>query len=260
MYQVLTPLEAQFIQQDREHLEVVVLLVAHHVDHLIDGEILEAQLGCTDVLRHIYAGTIGTEQQLLIQALLGQVGPYRTVFSAIEETLLQTFFHLLLTFQIGVAFVIYLVEAYAQCLVCLIEAGIYPFVHLLPQATNLRVVLLPLHQHLMCFLNKGCFLLGLLLVHALSHEFLHLLAVVLVKGHIVITYQMVTLLATCLRSLTVTILKPCQHALADVNTTVVNDIGLHYLVTIGLHYVGKRPTQQVVTYMTQVKGLIGIRT
>ena len=42
MHEVFAPLEAEFVEQDAQHLEVVVLLIAHHVDHLVDGEVLEA--------------------------------------------------------------------------------------------------------------------------------------------------------------------------------------------------------------------------
>ena len=62
MHEVLTPVEAELVEEDREHLEVVVLLVAHHVDHLVDGVVLEAELGGTDVLSHVYRCAVATEQ------------------------------------------------------------------------------------------------------------------------------------------------------------------------------------------------------
>ena len=126
VYQLLAPLEAQTIQQDREHLEVIVLFVAHHIDHLVDGEILETHLCRSDVLGHVDAGSIATEQQLLIQSLVGKVCPYRVILMALEESLGETFLHLGLTFQIGLALVVDLIEADAHLLVSLVEAGIYP--------------------------------------------------------------------------------------------------------------------------------------
>ena len=101
-------------------------------------------------------------------------------------------------------------------------------------------------------------MLGLLLVHALSHKFLDLLAVVLVEGHIIVADEMVALLTRRLWCLTVAIFQPGEHRLTDVDTTVVHDIGLYHLVTVGLHNLCQRPPQKVVAYMTEVKGLIGI--
>ena len=54
VYQFFAPLEAKTVQKDGEHLEVVVLLVAHHINHLVDGVVLEAHLSSTNILRHIY--------------------------------------------------------------------------------------------------------------------------------------------------------------------------------------------------------------
>ena len=53
MNKVFAPFEAEFVEEDGEHLEVVVLLVAHYVNHLVDGEVLETEFGGTDVLCHI---------------------------------------------------------------------------------------------------------------------------------------------------------------------------------------------------------------
>ena len=101
MHQTLAKSEAQFIQQDGEHLEVVVLLIAHHIDHLVDGVVVETQLRRTNILGHIDRGTILTEQQLLVQTIFRQVSPYRTILPTVEDTLLQTFQYLCLTLQVG---------------------------------------------------------------------------------------------------------------------------------------------------------------
>ena len=87
VYEVLAPLESQFIQQDGKNLEVIVLLVSHHIDHLVNGEVGEAHLGGADVLRHVDAGAVGAEQQLLVQALVCEVSPHRVVVLAEEQAL-----------------------------------------------------------------------------------------------------------------------------------------------------------------------------
>ena len=258
VYQFLAPLESETVEQDGEHLEVVVLLVAYHIDHLVDGIVLEAHLGGADVLGHIDRGTVGAEQQLLVESLVGEVSPYGAVIMALEESFLQTLLHLCLTLQIGLALIVYLVKGDTHLLVGLVEAGIYPAVHLLPQGTHLGITLLPLHQHLMGFLDEGSLLLGLLLVHTLCNKLLDLLAVVLVEGHVVVAYQVVALLARAFRRLTVAPLQPGEHRLADVDTTVVDDVGLHHAVAVGLHNLSQRPAKQVVANVTKMQGLVGI--
>ena len=58
VHQFLTPLEAQTVQQNAKHLEVVVLLIAYDIDHLVYGIVLEAHLGSTDILCHIDGSTV----------------------------------------------------------------------------------------------------------------------------------------------------------------------------------------------------------
>ena len=260
MYQVLAPAEAETVEQQREHLEMVVLFVAHHINHLVNGIVVEAHLSRADVLRHIDAGAIAAQQQFLVQPRIGEVGPHRAIVLAEEETLVESLLHLRLSAQVGLALIVYLVKRHSHLLVSLVEAGIHPAVHLLPQGAHLGVVLLPLHQHLVSLLDEGCLLLGLLFVHAFGHELLHLLTVVLVEQHVVVANEVVALLATRLRRLAVTPLQPCQHRLADVYATVVDDVRLHHAVAIGLHDFGQAPTQQVVAHMAQVQRFVGVRT
>ena len=161
--QLLTPLEAKTVEQDRKHLEVIVLFVAHHIDHLIDGEVLETHLGRTDVLRHIDRGAVRTQQQFLIQTLVGQVGPNRVVLVALKQTLSESFLYFGLTLQVGLTLVVDLIKRNAHLLVGLVETGIYPVVHLLPQGANLRIVVLPFYQHLVSLLDERSLLLCLFL-------------------------------------------------------------------------------------------------
>ena len=110
MSELLTPLESKTIEQDRENLEVVVLLVTYYVDHLIDGEILETHLGSTDVLSHINTGSIATKQELLVETLVGKVGPYRIILMALEESFSKTLLYLSLTLKVCLALVVDFIE------------------------------------------------------------------------------------------------------------------------------------------------------
>ena len=147
MHEFLAPFEAQFVQQKTQNLKVIILLVAHDVDHLINVVVVEALRRRADVLRHIDARSISAQEEFLIQAVGRKVDPYRTVVLAEEESLRQAFQYLCFAVQIGFALVINLVEAYAECAIRLIEAGIHPIIHLLPKAAHLRVVLFPFHEH-----------------------------------------------------------------------------------------------------------------
>ena len=185
---------------------------------------------------------------------------------ALEETFLQSFFHLRLAFQIGLAFVVYLVEADAQCLVSLVETGVHPRVHLLPQCAHLGIALFPLHQHGVCLLDERSlglgFLLSLLVGHAFGNELrlqlFHFLAIMLVEGHVVVADEMVALLSARFGRLAVAVFQPCEHRLADVYAAVVHDVGLHHAVAVGLHDLRQAPSQQVVAHMTEVEGLVRV--
>ena len=39
---------------------------------------------------------------------------------------------------------------------------------------------------------------------------------------------------------TISVLLPCQHGLADMNSTVIDNICLYYLITVGSHYISQR--------------------
>ena len=138
MHEIFAPFEPEFVEQYRKNLKMVILFVAHHINHLIDGEIFETQLGRTDVLRHVHRCSVATQQQFVVEPLCRQVGPYRAVFFPIHDTLFQSFEHFLFPFEIGLRLVIYLIEVHAQATIRLVESGIDPVVHHLPNLTSIR--------------------------------------------------------------------------------------------------------------------------
>ena len=245
---------------------MIVLLIADHIDHLVDGEVLETEFGGTDVLGHVYTGAVATEEQFLVETLGSKVGPYGTVLAAVENAFGKTLFHLFLTFEIGVGLIVNLVEAHTKSLVGLIETGIDPFVHTTPEGTDFGVVLLPFYKHVVGLDDKGGFVFGTrgggLLVNAFGHQahldFLHLLAVMLVECHVIVANKMVALLAAALGCFAVAPLEPGKHRLADVDATVVDDIGLYDAVAVGLGNLCHSPAEQIVADVTQVKGLVGV--
>ena len=211
MNKVLAPFEAQLVEQERKHLEVVVLFVAHHIYHLVDRIVLIAEFCRTDVLSHINGSTVATQQELVVKTVSRKVGPYGIVFLAVHDALFKAFKHFFLAFKISFAFVINLVEINAHALVGFVETCINPFVHHAPQRTHFLVAGFPAAEHGTCFLHqrRSCF--SLFLRHALSLEFFDFSFIVLVECHIEITDKVVTLLSGCFRSNAVTPFLPCKH-------------------------------------------------
>ena len=69
---------------------------------------------------------------------------------------------------------------------------------------------------------------------------------------------MVTFLTAGLRRLAVSVFEPCEHGLTDMDTAVVDDIGLHHFPAVCLLDLGDRETEQVITYVSEVQRFVGI--
>ena len=87
---------------------------------------------------------------------------------------------------------------------------------------------------------------------------LHLGTVVLVERHVVVADEGVAFLARSLRCFSVAELQPSQHRLADMNTAVVHDVGLHHAVAVSLHDLRQRPAEQVVAHVSEVERFVGV--
>ena len=245
---------------------MIVLLVTHHVNHLVDGVILKAKVGRSYVLGHVNACSIGSEQQFLVESFVAKVGPNTAIGFAEEQPFGQSFFHFGLAFEVGFRLIIYLVEAYAHSFVGLVEALIHPIVHLLPQRTHLFVALFPTHKHVVCLFHQWRFFLSaflcLFIGHAFSlkfgRKFCQLGTIMLVEGHVIVANEVVAFLSRALGSCAIAPLFPCQHRLTDMYSAVVNDVCLHHTVAVGLHNLSQRPSEKVVSHVSEVQRLVGI--
>ena len=161
--------------------------------------------------------------------------------------------------EVGLGLMVHLVEGDAQGGVGLVETGIDPAVHHGPQGADLRILLLPLDEHLVGLLQGRGGLLGLVLGHPLLHELLDLGLVHLVEGHVAVAHEVVALDAGGFRGLALELLLPGQHGLADVDAAVVDDRGLDDLVAAGLQQAGHAVTEEVVADMAEVEGLVRVR-
>ncbi len=205
------PGETQLTEDELQHLEMIVLLVAHHVDHLVETVFVVTLLGGTQVLRHIDRRAVAAQQQLLVEAVACQVAPDRTVVAAVEHALGQTFLHERLAVLVGLGFVIDAVERDAEAAVGLVETGVNPAVHLLPERADFRIALLPFHEHCLRLAKDRRILFGLFGIHPAVHQFLHFGLEQVVELHIVVAHEMVALLPRGLRRLAVAALEPGQH-------------------------------------------------
>ncbi len=134
---------------------MIVLLIAHDINHLVDGIVLKAELGCADVLCHVDRGAVAAEQELVIKTLAGEVGPYGAILLAIHLAGGESFEHLVLALEIGLALVVNLVEIHPHALVGLVKTGVDPLVHSLPEGTYFGVFLFPFHEHLAGLFHEG---------------------------------------------------------------------------------------------------------
>ncbi len=195
----------------------------------------------------------------MVKTVSRKVSPYRTVVLAIHDTLLNAAENQILPFKISVGFIIYLVEIHTQSAISLIETGINPTVHHLPQTAHLLIACLPFAEHLASLCHKGGFLLSLLLGDILAlHDLLEFSLVVLVESHIEITNQMISLLSGGFRSCILAPLLPGEHGFADMYSTVVDNVGFDNLMTVCLENLRQRITEKVVSDMTQMQRFIGI--
>ena len=85
------PVKAELAEDELEHLEVVVLLVAHHIYHLVEAIFFVTAAGGAQILGHIHRGAVAAQQELLVQSVGGEVAPHRAVVAAVEDALGKAF-------------------------------------------------------------------------------------------------------------------------------------------------------------------------
>ena len=241
MEYALCPVETELAENEFQHLEMIVLLVADHINVRIQIEFGETALCGTQILRNINRSTVGTKQQLAVEPVGGKVAPDAAVRVLHEHSAVEPLLHEFLAQKVGLMLIVCLVEADAKGAVSLLEAVEYPAVHLCPEGTHFRVSLLPFHQHFMYIVDY----LGMLLLH-------------FGIGNVAVAHQMIPFDAGALRSGSVELLLPRIHALADVYPAVVHQRHLDHLVSRGREQAAHRISEKIVAYVPEVKGLVGI--
>ena len=259
MVNLFAPFETEFLQNQLEHGEMVILLVSNHIYQFFGIEILLAELCRAEVLRHINGSAVLAEKQFLVEAVAGEVGPNGAVVLAEKNAVLKTFHNRFFAKKICVRFVINLVEIDAQTFVSLVESFVHPAVHRLPKAVHFGVLGLPFAEHLLRFEHQRCVFGGIVLAHALFNKFLNLFFVVFVEKHVVFSDKVVAFLARRFGSFAVAVFQPRQHRFADVDSAVVHKVHLLYVVAVGFEQFRHRPAEQVVAYVAEVQRFVGVR-
>ncbi len=127
-----SPGEAELSQDELEHLEVVVLLVAHHIDVGIQMVGIETALGGAQVLGDVHGGAVPTKYELAVQPVGREVAPHRTVRVRDKDTFLQALLYQFLAQEVSLRFMVHLVEGDAQGGVGFVKTLVHPAVHHLP--------------------------------------------------------------------------------------------------------------------------------
>ena len=251
--------EPELVEQQGEDLEVVVLLVADDVDHAVDGVIVVAELGGADVLGHVDRRAIGAQEELLVEAVGGEVGPDGAVGATVEESTREALEHFVAPLEVGLRLVIDLVEADAKPAIRRVEAGVDPAIHRGPKGAHLLVSGLPTAQHLARLGHERRLGFSLLAGQPGGLERAQLLAVMLVEEHVEVAHEVVALLAGRLRRGALAPLLPREHGLADVDAAIVDDVRLDHPVAVGLEDAREAIAKQIVAHVAEVKGLVGVR-
>ena len=113
----------------------------------VDGVVGVSLCGCADVLCHVHACSVAAQKQFVIKPVGGEVGPYGTILAAVHDAFFESFKHFFFAVEVGAAFIIYFVEVHTHAAVGLVEPGIHPGIHHLPDTAHLRVLVFPTHQH-----------------------------------------------------------------------------------------------------------------
>ena len=234
MEYVVGPFESQLLEDQFQHLEVVVLLVADHIDVRVKVIFSETPFGRSQILGDVNRRSVRTDEQFPVKSVGREVAPDGAVRILHEHAHIQSLLNQLLTKKIGLGLVVDLVESDSESLVGLVEALEHPAVHPGPKVADLLVAGLPFLEHLMGFLEARGLLLGGLLVHSPGNQLLDFLLVDVVESHVHIPDKMVALNPRGLRSRAVADLQPCEHGLADVHSPVVDKSSLDHVVAAGL--------------------------
>ena len=111
---------------------MIILLVSYGIDHSVNMKIFYSLDGRTYVLSHVNRGTVTSKHDLLIKSVGSKINPHAAVILTIKNTFFKTFGNHIFSKEIGVAFVIILVEIHPELLISLLEPIIHPLVHGLP--------------------------------------------------------------------------------------------------------------------------------
>ena len=89
----IRPVKAQLLKDKFEHLEVIVLLIAHNIDKLIKLILVVALLCSAQILCHIDRSAVSPKEKFAVQSIRFQVAPYRAILLPLKDSPLQAFIY-----------------------------------------------------------------------------------------------------------------------------------------------------------------------
>ena len=110
MENVIRPLETELSENELQHLEMVVLLIADNINVAVKLVFGESPLGSSEVLGHIHRSSVAPEQEFSVKPVRGKVTPYGTVRILHEHAHIQSLLNQFLAEEICLGLEIRLVE------------------------------------------------------------------------------------------------------------------------------------------------------
>ena len=101
MEYVVGPFESQLLEDQFQHLEVVVLLVADHIDVRVKVIFSETPFGRSQILGDVNRRSVRTDEQFPVKSVGREVAPDGTVRILHEHAHIQSLLNQLLTKKIG---------------------------------------------------------------------------------------------------------------------------------------------------------------
>ena len=91
-----------------------------------------------------------------------------------------------------------------------------------------------------------------------QHQLFDFFLIMLVEFDIIFAHEVVALHPAAFRGLAVAVAQPGQHRFADMDATVVDEVHLLDVGTVGGEQLADRPAKEVVADMAEMEGLVGV--
>src|SRR3989344_178980 len=154
------PCISQFFQDGKKNLKMMILFGCCYDNGLVKFVIVILLLCKMKVLGDINRSSISAQNNLFAKMMktlvriVGKINKQGAVRIFFKHSFLDSLFNNFFCEVVEIAFVVVFIKENAEFFIGIFKSAVCPGIHELPQCTNLFVALLPLDQHLLCFLFK----------------------------------------------------------------------------------------------------------